>query len=375
MYRVDGGVSTLPGVWDKVNKCAETGGSLFRLIWVDLLVFLVPLGAFAQSSPSESSGVPEPTQENRSTVTLQASSALTRLRDCLARADRKCAIEAFSQLQNYRFKDDPEYLELSAQVLSLEHNEAEALADIDRAIQMDPKQASYFVTRGRLFQKSHDQVHAIESFLQAAQLQPGWIEPVYSLGMSFFILGNEEDDNEYYDRAARHFNAALGLEPNSHKTEFMLGVVEAIEDHLEKGKAHFENALKMDPQNAYYHLEYGILLDRSGDDNEGLREMKIAETLDHSNPLIYSNIGRLEARRGNYAEARKHLETAVHLDSNLTAAYYSLGGVYHHLGLTELSQAAYKEFQLAKAREQQKEPDPVEAALSRSDLGRERAPK
>jgi tetratricopeptide (TPR) repeat protein len=362
-----------------VNKCAETGGALFRFfrfVCVDLLVFLVPLGALAQSSSIESSGVPAPTQENRSTVALQASSELSGLRDCLARADRKCAVEAFSQLQNYKFKGDPQYLELSAQVLSLEHNEAGALAAIDRAIQMDPKQASYLVTRGRIFQKSHDQLHAIESFLQAAQLRPGWIEPVYSLGMSFFILGNEEDDNEYYDRAARHFNAALALEPNSHKTEFMLGVVEAIQDHLEKGKAHFENALKMDPQNAYYHLEYGILLDRLGDDNGGLREMKLAEALDHSNPLIHFNIGRLEARRGNYAEARKQLETAVQLDSNLSVAYYSLGGVYHHLGLTELSQAAYKEFQFAKARGRQEEPDPVEAALSRSDRdARDMAPK
>ena len=359
-----------------MSKCIETGGALFRFIFVDLLVLLVPLWVFAQSSPIESSGVPEPTQETRSTVSPQASSELSSLRDCLARADRKCAIEAFSRLQNYKFKDDAQYLELSAQVLSLEHNEAEALAAIDRAIQMDPKQASHLVIRGRIFQKSHDQFHAIESLLQAAQLRPGWIEPVYSLGMSFFILGNEEDNNEYYDRAALHFNAALKLEPNSHKAEFMLGVVEAIEDHLDKGKAHFENALKMDPQNSYYHLEYGILLARLGDDNGGLREMTLAGTLDRTNPMIYYNIGRLEARHGKYAEARKQLETAVQLNSNLSAAYYSLGGVYNHLGLTELSQAAYKEFQLAKARGQQEETDPVEAALSRSDLdARDMAPK
>jgi len=81
------------------------------------------------------------------------------------------------------------------------------------------------------------------------------------------------------------------------------------------------------------------------------------------------NLGLLEARLQNYADARKHLEAAVRLDSTLTSAYYCLGGVYHHLGLTELSQTAYSQFQLAKARdEQQQEADPVEAALSSTDF-------
>jgi tetratricopeptide (TPR) repeat protein len=84
--------------------------------------------------------------------------------------------------------------------------------------------------------------------------------------------------------------------------------------------------------------------------------------------MTYLNLGLLESRLGNYPEARKRLETAVQLDSNLSSAYYRLGGVYHHLGLPDLSQAAYLKFQRAKAREQQEEADPVEAALSPSDL-------
>ena len=84
-----------------------------------------------------------------------------------------------------------------------------------------------------------------------------------------------------------------------------------------------------------------------GDSEGALREMELAEALDHSNPLTYFNLGLLEARLENYTEARKRLETAVQLDSNLSSAYYCLGGVYHHLGLSDLSQAAYEKFQLA----------------------------
>jgi tetratricopeptide (TPR) repeat protein len=308
------------------------------------------------------------TAEEHSAVRAHLVSELIPLKDCLARADRNCAIKAFSKLQDTKFKDDPEYLDVSAQVMSLERKNAEALAAVDRAIRMEPTRADYLMTQGQIYQRSQDQRDAIQSFLQAAKLRPGWVEPAYSLGMSFFIMGNEDNNIEYYDRGARHFQVALELDPNCHKAEFMLGIIEALEDRMVKGKEHIEHALKMSPRNAYYHLHYGILLNRMGDSEGALREMKLAESLDHSNPLTYLNLGLLEARLQNYAEARKRLETAVLLDSNLSNAYYCLIRVYRHLGLLELSQAAYEKFQLAKGREQQEEADPVGAALSPSDL-------
>jgi tetratricopeptide (TPR) repeat protein len=325
----------------------------------------VPAAGMA-SSPFSSSSRGEGGAE-RPAVEEHLEPGLDPLKNCLARADKECAIEAFSKLQDPKLKDQPEYLDLSAQVLSLEGKKTEALAAIDQAIKMEPKQAAYLMTQGQIYQRSHDQMRAIQSFLQAAQLQPGWVEPAYSLGMSFFMLGNEENDTEYYDRGARHFKVALELDPNSHKAEFMLGVVDAMENHLDKAKEHFETALKMSPQNPYYLLHYGILLKQMGDSEGALREMKIAETLDHSNPLTYFNLGLLESQLKKYDEARQQLEAAVQLNSNLAAAYYCLGGVYHHLGLADQSHAAYLKFQQAKAREQQEAADPVEAALSSSD--------
>jgi tetratricopeptide (TPR) repeat protein len=320
-----------------------------------------------QGIPPQVSHLNGETKEERSAVPHLAPE-LDPLNNCLARADRKCAIEAFSKLPDTKFKDDPEYLDLSAQVMSLERKNAEALAAVDRAIKMEPTRADYLMTQGQIYQRSHDQIDAIQSFLQAAKLRLGWVEPAYSLGMSFFILGNDDNNLEYYDRGARHFQVALELDPNCHKAEFMLGIIEALEDRLEKGKEHIEHAMRMSPRNAYYHLHYGILLNRMGDSEGALREMKLAESLDHFNPLTYLNLGLLEARLQNYAEARKRLETAVQLDSNLSSAYYCLVRVYRHLGLSELSQVAYEKFQLAKGREQQEEADPVEAALSSSDL-------
>ena len=345
------------------SRSTPTWSSL-RFASTCFLLFVIPLAA-TQRSFAQHSKARESTQEAPSTVAL--GSELDPLRDCIARSDKRCAIEAFSRLHDPKLNDDPQYLDLSAQVMSLEHKDSEALVIIDRAIAMEPAQASYVLTKAKIFQRSHDQLAAIQLFLQAAQLRPRWVEPVYSLGMSFFILGNEEKNNEYYDRGARHFKAALELDPKCHKAEFMLGLTEAVEEHFEKGKEHFEKALKMNPQNAYYHLHYGILLNRMGDSDGALHEMKFAESLDHSNPLAHFNLGRLEAQLDNYSVARRELEAAVQLDPNLSVAYYWLGKVYFHLKLSELSRTAYKNFELAKARNQQEETDPVDSAISPSD--------
>jgi tetratricopeptide (TPR) repeat protein len=265
------------------------------------------------------------------------------------------------------FKDDPEYLNLTAQALSLEHQKTEALAAINRAIKMELKRAPFFVTQGRIYQRFNDEFNAIESFLQAAQLCPRWAVPVYHLGMTFFLLGNDENDTTYYDRAARHFNAALQLQPNYHKAEFMLGVVDAVKLHLDTAKQHFEQALKMSPQNPFYHLHYGVVLSRMEDGDGALREIRLAEKLDPSNAMANFNLGGLEARLGDYADARQQLEVAVRLDPQLSAACYRLGGVYHHLGLTEMSRAAYEKFRQASVQEREGA-DPIEAAISSSEL-------
>jgi tetratricopeptide (TPR) repeat protein len=294
--------------------------------------------------------------------------ALVPLRSCLERSDKACAFAAFAALKDPDLQDNPEYLDLAAQVLILKKNGAEALAAINRAIALKPQQAGFYVTQGRIYQQLDDELAAIHSFLQAAELRPRWAVPIYDVGMSFFLLGKNEDDTTYYDRAAQHFKAVLELDPKFHKAEFMLGILDMFGSHLDSAKEHMESALKMSPQNPYYHLHYGVVLSRLADDQGALREMALAEKIDPSYALTYSNLGGLEARMGNYAEARKQLETAVRLDPSLSSAYYSLVQVYHHLGLSEKSDEAFRHFREAKTREQQDRGDPVDPGVTSSDL-------
>jgi len=290
--------------------------------------------------------------------------SLASVRRCLDRRDAACASKVLDEVTDSQVKESSEYLELQSRALALDHKKEEALAAIGLAIQKSPGQARYFITQGSLYQEFGDQVSAIQSYVNAQKLDPESPVPLYLIAMSFSALGVYYNQNDYYDRAERHFEAALKLDPKYDKAEFMLAVVEEILSRNDESRRHFERAIELQPDNPYYHLHYGILMSRLGNNTVALREMQMSEKLDSSYALTHLNLGSLYSRMQDYAEARKQLERAVQLNPNLPAAYYNLGSVYHHLSLDDESRSAYDQFQRMKTREQQERADPAERLIS-----------
>lgn len=294
---------------------------------------------------------------------------LAEARQCLESHNAACASSALSKVTDPTVRDSPDYLELKSRALALEHKNADALTAIGLAIKKDPGQARYFITQGSFFQEFGDQVSAIQAYVNAQKLDPGSPVPLYLIGMSFCALGVYFNEDDYYNRAERHFKAALKLDSKYSKAEFMLAVVDEVLSRTDESQRHFERAIQMEPENSYYHLHYGILMSRLGDDTVALREMLLSQRLDSSYALTHLNLGSLYARMQDYVDARKQLEIAVRLNPNLPAAFYNLASVYHHLSLQDKSIKAYQQFQKVKAREQQEAADPVERIISSPSPG------
>jgi tetratricopeptide (TPR) repeat protein len=285
--------------------------------------------------------------------------AFDRLERCVISGDRECIRRELAKAHDPNLDSNPEYLDLKARGLMLLHRKEEALKVIERAIQADPQEYRYRMTEGRMYQNFGTQALAIRSFLLADRLQPRSPETFYSLGMSFFILGE-------YDKAAKHFRQTLELDPKFDRAEFMLGINDMIHFRLPAAKRELEEVLAMQPKNSFYHLYYGILLDRMASDPSALHELQTAKSLNPSYALTRFNLGRLLRDKGDYQAARTELEAAVRLRANFSAAYYQLGWVYRRLGMEAESQKAYEAFRKAKAEEDREAKDPVESVVSQS---------
>ena len=286
--------------------------------------------------------------------------SIDRLRNCLDRADSRCAAAALADLPPRTVERCADCLELEARAFLLLGRKQEALDAIARAIQLDARQYRFLMTQGRIYQKFEDQPSAIRSFLMADRLQPRSAETFYWLGMSFFL-------SKEYERAQRHFRHVVELDPQNDKAEFMLGILDEFNLRAPEARAHLEKALSAQPQNPFYHLHYGILLSRfDGDLPAGLREIEIAAKLDPAYALTHYNLGRIYKQMEQYDHARTELETAVKLRPNLGEAWYQLGAVYRQLGMAEQSRKAYETFQREKAQENAGAADPIESTLIES---------
>jgi tetratricopeptide (TPR) repeat protein len=156
-----------------------------------------------------------------------------------------------------------------------------------------PKSAQQWMAEGHQAQKAGKQIEAVTDFLNAQRLEPASPAPLYSLGMSFFSIGFYESDTNYYDRAARHFKAALDLDPQYDRAVFMMGIMEVVHLRLREGETLLQKAIALNPQNPYYHLHYGVLLVRMGQYDDAIAQMLLAEKLGPTFAQSYLSLGQL----------------------------------------------------------------------------------
>ncbi|MGH9342367.1 MAG: tetratricopeptide repeat protein [Terriglobia bacterium] len=283
-------------------------------------------------------------QAGEGNAVREARAQIRALSQCVARSDAACASVALSRLNDPRLQQNAAYLNLKARALNLLRRRKEALAAAQDAVRIDPKQPAYFITQGRIEQRMGNEAAAIRSFLRAEQSQPGAAAPFYDVGMSFFLMGRNNNQDTFYRRAAQNFKTALELDPHNDKAEFMLGGVAVIESRLDEAKQDFQRAIQMSPSNPYYHLHYGKVLYRLGEVALARREMEIAERLDPSYAPSYFNLGDLLAQSGSLKQAREQLEKGARLEPNFAPTYYTLGRVDYRLGLRAQAQAAFQKY-------------------------------
>jgi tetratricopeptide (TPR) repeat protein len=233
--------------------------------------------------------------------------------------------------------------------LRREGHTAGALPYFEKAVELDPNFALSYTTLASAQTELGKVTEAVRTLQVAQQHFPDDAAFPAQLSHLLYRLGHPQEAKQESVLAAklnRRGNALLGsasqpfIPAKEESTAFQSSESGGAERSPASGKAESPSASVSSGPREADDLQYGILLERVGNSAGALRQMEQAKTLDHYNSFTYLNLGPLQSRLKHYADARKDLEIAVRLDPNLSAAYYCLGDVYHHLGLSELSQAA-----------------------------------
>jgi Tfp pilus assembly protein PilF len=129
----------------------------------------------------------------------------------------------------------------------------DALRDFDRALEINPRDASALVGRGTLFARTGSFDRALADLGRAIEVDPGYAESYAKRCFVKMLL--EEPRNALPD-----CEMAVELDPRHRDAHTNLGVVLAALNRAGEAEASYRRALAIEPSNGDANYNYGVLL-------------------------------------------------------------------------------------------------------------------
>ncbi len=225
------------------------------------------------------------------------------LADLLAQAGRdEEAAKLYSQLAEADLDDAQAYLD-RAQAWERLKKFDKALADYEKAVELEPDNPEYFKELGRAY------------YTQASP--DGWAP-------------RAKDATEQAERA---FSKAIKLDPNDAGAYVQRAQAYESLHKFEQALVDYEKAVELEPENAQRHstLAYflaGVTPATFRDHDRALHHAKEAIRLDPKNAGYHASIGHMYSRLGNHERALIHCTKALEIDPSKLGVHEILWSVY-----------------------------------------------
>jgi tetratricopeptide (TPR) repeat protein len=112
-----------------------------------------------------------------------------------------------------------------------------AIADYDQAIKLDANNPNYFYRRGLVY-KTNDQ--SLRDYEQAIKLDPDFVEAINSRGILWAFRGQ-------YDRAIQDYDQVIKLDPNYYGAFYNRAIAHAASGQYERAIHDYDQAISLDP--------------------------------------------------------------------------------------------------------------------------------
>jgi len=201
----------------------------------------------------------------------------------------------------------------------------EALANCQKAQQLDDRLPVVYATLGRIHQDTGQYDLALQEYQRALQLDPRSADAVIGLAESYESSGRTADAEAAYKKA-------IALRPDSWNGYNRLGNFMYNHQRYEEAIAQYRHAIALTPDNSALYSNLADVYSDMGNRHypEAEENYRKSITLDPSY-AAYSNLGYLYIQEQNYAEAAAAVEKALQQNDknylvwgNLAIAYEGL---------------------------------------------------
>ncbi len=212
---------------------------------------------------------------------------------------------------------------------------------------------------------------AEDHYRKALQNDPKEAGGYNGLGKIHYLKTTSSNQNvrqarqQYLDRAIQEFMTAIRLQPGYTEAHLNLARVYLDQGRIEEAKEHLATAMTLDPDNSDANMMVGrILLENQNgqeqDVNRAVSFLKKAVIINSGNSSAHYHLGVAYGKRGQYDEALTELQTALYQFRNNAPVHFRMGEIYEMQGNGAAAVNSYKQALEIK-------PELAEAALRLSE--------
>jgi tetratricopeptide (TPR) repeat protein len=186
--------------------------------------------------------------------------------------------------------------------------------------------ANVHIRRGVDLEKAGRIAEAIAEHERAVELDPSIVQTRVNLVILYGRMGN-------FEKAYEHYLAALETGAPHAELHYNFGVMAFEKERNKEAQAAFEQALKLNPQYAAAHNNLGYLLQAQGRREEAMRHYRLAIENDPNHRLALFHLGRLLAQQGRAQEAIAAFEKIIEpVDDQTPQFLYALAAAHDLAG-------------------------------------------
>ncbi|MBB5340721.1 tetratricopeptide repeat protein [Tunturiibacter gelidoferens] len=216
-----------------------------------------------------------------------------------------------------------------------EEKHEEAIAEYQKAIELDPKDTHAYYDWGIALDSEGKQEEAIAKYQKTVELDPKYVNAYYNWGIALHSEGKHEE-------AIAKYQKTVELDPKYVNAYYNWGIALHSEGKHEEAIAKYQKTVELDPKyvNAYYN--WGMALDGEGKHEEAIAKYQKTVELDPKYVNAYYNWGNALNNEGKHQEAIAKYQTAIELDPKYAFAYYNWGTALNNEGKYEEAIAKYQ---------------------------------
>jgi len=230
--------------------------------------------------------------------------------------------------------------------LAFSRNFRGAVDSYSRAIELDPKLAGSYWSRGIAYGELEDYRQAIRNFDRVVELDPENMRAYVKRGVAYGRAGN-------YQKAILDFDRVIELNPEDASAFHCRGTAYLGLGNFRQAISDSNRAIELNPQyaRAYGSRCYAYLA--IGEYHQAIRDCNRAIELSPKEAAFFLNRGAIYEKLGDYQQAIRDFDAGVDLNPKDPLAYFGRGMAFWEMGeqgqaIDDLKNAARLDYKKAQ---------------------------